>query len=149
MAIYAKIKGAKQGDIKGGVATQAYIGQIQVNEIDFGLGGGFDVLSGQATGRRVARPVIFTKPLDKSSPLLFSSCSTNEALSVKFSYTIEGEGHKAYVTVELTNAMIREFAHVGSANGLGTEKLTLTYTKIEFTWVEGGISAEDDWIQRA
>ena len=109
MAIYAQIKGAKQGALKGAVTAASFTGQIQVNTVEFGVGTPADVSTGLATGKRVARPVKITKPMDQSSPLLHTSAVTNESLTVTISYVVEGQGHKAYATVALTNAMIRDF----------------------------------------
>ena len=145
MAIYAKIKGTKQGDLKGAVTASAYGGQIEVHTLEFGVGSPFDVSTGMPTGRRVARPVKITKPMDQSSPLLHTSAVNNESLKVTFSYTIEGQGHKAFATVELTNAMIRDFNVASSYTGSNVESISFTYTKIEFTWTEGGITSTDDW----
>jgi len=146
MAIYAKIKGAKQGALTGGVSTAAFIGQIQVNTVDFGVGNPADVSTGLSIGKRIARPVHITKPMDRSSPLLHTACVTNESMTVDISYVVEGHGHKPYVTLSLTNAMIRDYNHDASFDGGGIEKLSFTYTKIEFTWVEGGIVSTDDWM---
>jgi type VI secretion system secreted protein Hcp len=146
MAIYAQIKGAKQGALKGAVAAASYAGQIQVNSVDFGVGSPSDVSTGLATGKRVARPVHITKPMDQSSPLLHTSCVTNESLTVTISYVVEGQGHKAYATVALTNAMIRDFASTASFDGTAVETISFTYTKIEFTWTDGGITSTDDWM---
>lgn len=146
MAIYVKIKGSKQGALTGSVTAKAFEGQIPVTSLDFGVGAPYDVATGQATGRRVPRPVHITKPFDKSSPLLYTSCTTNESLTVDISYTIEGEGHKKYATISLTNAMIRDYNHDASHDGHAVEKISLTYTKFELTWVEGGIVAADDWM---
>lgn len=146
MAIYAKIKGQKQGAVTGGVTAESFPGQIQVDTVEFGVGSPADVSTGLPTGKRVARPVVITKPLDKSSPLLHQSCTTNESLTVDLSYVVEGQGHKAYVTLSLTNAMIRDFHHEASFTGSATERISFTYTKIEFTWTEGGIVSVDDWM---
>jgi type VI secretion system secreted protein Hcp len=146
MAIYAKIKGQKQGAVTGGVSAASFPGQIQVNTVDFGVGSPHDVSTGLATGKRVARPVTITKPMDRSSPLLHQSCTTNEVLTVDISYVVEGEGHKPYATVSLTNAMIRDFNSEANFTGSSTETITFTYTKIEFTWAEGGIVSVDDWM---
>lgn len=145
MAIYAQIKGAKQGALKGAVTAASFTGQIQVNTVEFGVGTQADVTTGMATGKRVARPLVITKPLDKSSPLLHTSAVTNEALSVTISYVMEGQGHKAYATVALSNAMIRDFNIKSSFDGSNVETISFTYTKIEFTWSDGGITSVDDW----
>ena len=57
------------------------------------------------------------------------------------------DDHKKYVTVNLTNAMIREYTHQGTSSLVGLERISLTYTKIEFTWIDGGIVAIDDWAK--
>jgi type VI secretion system secreted protein Hcp len=145
MAIYAKITGQKQGALKGGVAADGYVSQIQINTCEVGLGSPYDHGTGQTVGKRVPRPVLLTKPLDCSSPLLYTSCSTNESLTVEISYTVEGVGLKPFFTVKLTGAMLRDFDHESSYDGTGVEKLSFTYTKIEVTWTEGGIMASDDW----
>jgi type VI secretion system secreted protein Hcp len=147
MAIYAKIKGKVQGDLTGGVAAQAFTGQIEVHSVEFGVGSPFDVATGMPTGKRVARPIKITKPFDRSSPLLHRSTVTNESLTVDISYTVEGQGHKSYATLSLTNAMIRDFQNDTSFTGTGVETISFTYTKVEFTWAEGGITSTDDWSQ--
>jgi type VI secretion system secreted protein Hcp len=145
MAIYAQIKGAKQGALKGAVSAASFTGQIQVNTVEFGVGSPADVSSGLATGKRVARPLVITKPMDQSSPLLHTSAVTNESLTVTVSYVMEGQGHKAYATVALTNAMIRDFDSKATFDGSTVETISFTYTKIEFTWTAGGITSVDDW----
>ncbi len=145
MAIYAKIKGTQQGAITGAVAATSYTGQIEVHTVLFGVGGNSDVSTGQPTGKRVARPVVITKPMDRSSPLLHRSCVTNETLTVDISYLVEGQDHKAYATLGLTNALLLDFNQDATLNGNCVERLTFTYTKIEMTWVDGGIVSEHDW----
>jgi type VI secretion system secreted protein Hcp len=146
MAIYAKIKGVKQGDLTGAVTAKGHTGQIQINTVEFGVGSPTDISTGLATGKRVARPVLITKPFDQSSPLLHLSTVTRESLTVDISYVVEGEGHKPYATLSLTNAMIRDFKNEASFTGGATETISLVYTKVEFTWVEGGITSTDDWM---
>jgi type VI secretion system secreted protein Hcp len=149
MAIYAKIKGKKQGAVTGAVAAASFSGQIQINTVEFGVGSPHDVVTGLAAGKRVARPVKITKPFDRSSPLLHQSCTTNESLTVDISYVVEGQGHKPYATLSLTNAMINEFKNEVSFTGDAVETISFTYTKIEFTWCEGGITSSDDWTTPA
>jgi len=42
--------------------------------------------------------------------------------------------------VQITNAQISDVVQHGS-----TETISFTYQKITWTWVAGGITAEDDW----
>jgi type VI secretion system secreted protein Hcp len=145
MAIFAKITGKVQGALTGGVTAQSFSGQIQVDSVQFGVGSQHDVATGMPTGKRVARPIKITKPFDKSSPLLHRSTVTNELLTVNISYVVEGQGHKSYATLNLTNAMIRDFQNNTSATGTGVETISFTYTKVEFNWTDGGITSTDDW----
>jgi type VI secretion system secreted protein Hcp len=145
MAIYAKIKGAKQGAVTGAVGAESFKGQIQIDSIEFGVGSPYDVATGLPTGKRVARPVQITKPFDRSSPLLHQACTTNESLAIDISYVHEGHGHKAYATLSLTNALIKDFKNEAAFTGSTVETISFTYTKIEFTWCDGGITSVDDW----
>ena len=44
------------------------------------------------------------------------------------------------MTVKLTNASISDRHEHGA-----TEQISFTYQKITWTWIDGGITAEDDW----
>ena len=145
MAIYAEVTGKSQGKLTGAVTAQGFPSQIEVHSVEFGVGSPMDVHTGLATGKRVARPLIITKPMDKSSPLLHTACVTNKSVSVVISYTVEGQGHAAYATVTLTNGMVQDYNQSGHADGTAIERITFTYQKIEFTWVSGGITSVDDW----
>jgi type VI secretion system secreted protein Hcp len=149
MAIYANIKGSKQGVLKGAVLADSYKGQIEVHTVEWGVGSPRDVSTGLPTGRRVARPVQITKPMDQSSPLLHTAVVNNEALTVTITYTIEGQGHKPFATVALTNAMIQNFNLTTTVTGSSVETISFTYSKIEFTWTDGGITSQDDWSSPA
>jgi type VI secretion system secreted protein Hcp len=97
-----------------------------------------DPASGLPTGKRMHKPLTITKEIDKSTPLLLNALTTNENLtSVVLSLTQNG---KQAATVKLTNASVSGYA----AHGL-TETWSFTYQKITWTWVDGGITAEDDW----
>jgi type VI protein secretion system component Hcp len=47
-------------------------------------------------------------------------------------------------TIKLTNAQLSDYR----ASGL-TEHWSLVYQKIEWTYVDGGVTAEDDWAAPA
>jgi type VI secretion system secreted protein Hcp len=50
-------------------------------------------------------------------------------------------------TIKLTNASIASIRLLVDDQGNMTEEVTFTYQKIEWTWVDGGITAQDDWEQ--
>jgi type VI secretion system secreted protein Hcp len=81
---------------------------------------------------------VITKELDKSSPLLFNALTTNENLTkVVLTYVRQGT---AVATVTLTNASVSHYDAHGQS-----ESWSFTYQKITWTWLDGGITAEDDW----
>jgi type VI secretion system secreted protein Hcp len=97
-----------------------------------------DPASGLPTGKRQHKPFVITKTMDKSSPLFLNALVTNENLpSVTVSVLRNGQ---AVATIKLTNASVSDYV----ANGT-TEHWSFTYQKIEWTWLDGGITAEDDW----
>lgn len=116
-----------------------------------------DSQSGMASGTRVHKPIKITKRIDKASPKLYKALCTGERLKsveVKwFRINQSGGGmQEHYFTTKLEEAVIvsmnqwfpitadptkRDYSHL--------EEVQLTYRKIIWTWVDGGIEAEDDW----
>ena len=155
MNAYLKVKGAKQGDIKGSVIRKGLEGQIQVIAVLHEIISPRDAASGQATGKRQHKPIVITKEIDRSTPLLRQALVTNERLTecqLQF-YTGSSSGaERCYFTIKLTDASITSASfvmpnakHPETANLHEYEELALTYRKIEWTWVEGGITAQDEW----
>ncbi len=153
--VYLKVKGAKQGDIKGSVGRKGYEGQIQVIAVLHEIISPRDAASGQATGKRQHKPVVITKEIDRSTPLLRQALVTNESLpecQLQFLKTMSNGAEKCYFTIKLVNASITSASFVmpnikdpATKNLPEREELTLVYQKIEWTWTDGGITAEDDW----
>ena len=84
------------------------------------------------------KPISITKQLDATTPLLLNALVNNENLtSVLIGLLRDG---KQVATIKLTNASISDYV----ANG-GNETWSFTYQKITWTWVDGGITAQDDW----
>src|SRR5947207_9637941 len=126
--------GQKQGPIAGGGKG----GKIDVIAVSHQIVSPRDAASGLPTGKRQHKPFTITKELDKSTPLLAQALVTNENLtSVLFTFY---RGGNAYMTVKLTNASISDRLEHGA-----TEQISFTYQKITWTWIDGGITAEDDW----
>jgi type VI secretion system secreted protein Hcp len=84
------------------------------------------------------KPISITKQLDATTPLLLNALVNNENLtSVLIGLMRNGQ---QVATIKLTNANISDYV----ANG-GNETWSFTYQKITWTWVDGGITAQDDW----
>jgi type VI secretion system secreted protein Hcp len=97
-----------------------------------------DPASGLPTGKRMHKPITITKTMDASSPLFLGALVDNENLtSVLIGLN---QGGQQVATIKLTNANISDYVLHGT-----TETWSFTYQKIEWTWLDGGITAEDDW----
>ena len=157
---YLKLKGQKQGEIKGSVTQKGREGKILVIAAIHDVLSPRDPASGLATGKRMHKPFVITKEVDKSSPLLYNALVNNENITeweLQFwspgSNSRTGFGiEKQYYTVKLTNASISDisFHMLNNKNPdlvryAEYEEISFTYQKISWTWVDGGIMAEDDW----
>ena len=97
-----------------------------------------DPASGLPTGKRQHKPISITTEWGASTPLFINALTNNETLtSVLIGLLRNG---KQVATIQLTNASVSQFDQHG-------ENVTLqfTYQKITWTWVDGGITAQDDW----
>ncbi len=154
-AAYLSIVGARQGPILGSVTQKGREGKILVIAASHEIVAPRDPQSGIPTGKRMHKPFMLTKELDRASPLLFAVLCTNEnVVSAQIDFwtsTATGQEKLRY-TVRLTNANLSTInfkmanLRVPRLSRLTEyEELALTYEKIEWTWSEGGISAGDDW----
>ena len=152
---YLKIKGQKQGDIKGSVTQKGRDGKIMVIAVSHEIMSPRDPASGLPTGKRMHKPFVITKELDKSSPLLYSVLVNNENVTeweLQFWQPSATGAEFQHYTVKLTNANIASinFRMLNNKNPelmkyAEYEELAFTYQKIIWTWTQGGITAEDDW----
>ncbi len=152
---YLKLKGQKQGDIKGGVTQKGREGKILVMAFNHEIHSPRDPASGLPTGKRIHQPFVITKEIDKSSPLLYSALVNNETLTgwelQCFAAKSAGLEVNNY-TVTLTNASISGINSIMLNNKVPEnnkmpmmEEVSFTYQKIQWTWVDEGIIAEDNW----
>lgn len=149
MAIYMKFEAARQGWIKGGSEATGWEGYIILRSLELGMGHPIDANTHLSTGRQVVRPIVVTKEVDNSSPLLITTCATNEVartVTVAFVGTGTNVSHAAFMTVQLKNATIQDFNLVTHEDGSTVEKITLVFTTVEVTWIKGGIVASVDAI---
>ena len=158
---YLRLKGAKQGDIKGSVTQKGREGRIAVIAVTHDIVSPRDSASGLPTGKRQHKPLVVTKELDKSSPPLRTALVSNESLTSVtldfFSSKVAGPAGLAGTevndfTISLTNASIASIAlvmpntrHPDLAKLATYEEIAFTYQKITWTWNDGAITASDDW----
>jgi type VI secretion system secreted protein Hcp len=158
---YLTLRGQRQGDIHGGVTQKGRENSILVHAFSNEIISPRDPTSGLVTGRRVHKPLIIVKEIDRSSPLLWSALVNNENLTtweLKFwaPTVAAGSGggvEKQIYTISLTNASIAsmrehmlENEDPAKAKFPLLEEISFTYQKIQWTWMEGvTTTAQDDW----
>jgi len=97
-----------------------------------------DPASGLPTGKRQHKPIVITMEWGASTPLFLNALTNNENLtSVLIGLLRDG---KQVATIQLVNASVSQFDQHG-------ENVTVqfTYQKITWTWIDGGVTAQDDW----
>jgi len=160
---YAYIVGQKSGQVKGSIIQKGREDSIGVIAISHSIVSPRDPQSGLPTGQRMHKPFEITKEVDKSSPILYNMLCTNENIktcTVKMwtpqLKATSGVGQEVnHFNIELVNA---NFASVDfrmpNIRIPDLQKLTeyeawaMTYEQITWTWVDGGITAMDSWLQR-
>jgi type VI secretion system secreted protein Hcp len=146
---YLKMKGQKQGQIKGSVSKSGREGAIEVLSVSHEIVSPRDAASGLPTGKRQHKPFVIQKAIDKSTPMLALAWSSNETLQT-WELDFYQPGAKGVETpvysIKLTNANIASIRLITDANGNLKEEIMFTYQKIEWTWKDGSnITAMDDW----
>lgn len=155
---YLKLAGQQTGEIKGSVTQKGRENKIMVIAVSHEIVSPRDPASGLPTGKRMHKPLVITKEVDRSTPLLHQVLQRNETLKdweLQF-FTAQlktGTGAETqYLTIRLTNATITSISMQMPNNKdpdlmkLETfEEVGFGYESIEWTWVDGGITATDDW----
>src|SRR5438270_2420357 len=116
--LYVTVDAVKQGKFKG-EGIDADKGRIPGVGLEYEVNAPRDPFSGQASGKRQHKPVVFTKEWGVSSPQFFAALFTNEVLkSVLFEFVNPtGRGDEVDHTIKLTNASIsdvRQYVHEGT-----------------------------------
>ena len=153
---YLTLKGQKQGQIKGGVVQKGREGTIEVVAVNHDIVSPRDPASGLPTGQRMHKPLVITKGLDRSTPLLHNSMTLNENISsFKLDFyepNVEGM-EKNFYRIELVNASISDI-HLHMEDNRKPENLRIgiyeeisfTYQKITWTILDPTtVSATDNW----
>ncbi|MDX7989271.1 Hcp family type VI secretion system effector [Xenorhabdus sp. 12] len=145
--IYLSLKGKKQGLISAGCSTPESIG----NRYQAGRENEIQVLSVNHSVSRDQNahhhPVSFTKPIDKSSPLLAMAIDGNELLEATFlCYRTSQMGQlEAFYEIKLTGATIVNFTchyphSINSNDQIPYETVQLDYKSISCNHIAAGTS---------
>jgi type VI secretion system secreted protein Hcp len=152
---YLSIVAQRQGAIRGSVAQKGREGKVLVFGAIHEIVCPRDPASGLPTGKRMHKPFMILKELDRSTPLLFSILCNNENIvsaELQFWQPSPTGAERQHFTVRLTNANISSI-HFKMANNRSArlarlteyEEVYFTYQRIEWTWNDGKLVAADDW----
>jgi type VI secretion system secreted protein Hcp len=158
--VFCKITGQKQGVIAGDNTIKGLEDFIPVLALSQGVSSPRDPASGLPTGKRVHKPFVIVKPLDKASPKLFMAAVTNENLSsVDCSVYRRTGARQQYFQIKLQDAIITSYdikarddsdndrdIDTGRGATLGThEMIQFVFQRITLIDTVSGTVAQDDW----
>jgi len=164
-----KATGAKQSAFKHQNQIKSRTGTSVVTQLRYEIEAPRDAHTGLATGKREHKPVIFEGPLDSSVINWKTAIVNNETLTtVTFNFyqtvtagltqgTAAGSGGeaKAFYTIELKNAVVSKIEFVSPYSRSADPEIKnkeihyrvhLTFMEITATWVEGGVTVNDNWL---
>lgn len=117
-----------------------------------------DAASGLPTGKRRHQPFTVLKGVDKASPLLMNILVNNENITdwkLQIFRPSRTGAEEEYYNIELYDANICAIQQESLNNKVAEnmqhpfrERLSFTYGKIVWTWMDGGITSEDNWRQQ-
>lgn len=157
---YMSITGKRQGMISAGCSGQSSIG----NKCQFGhqdeimvLAYSHDMVAGNdgsiSGGRGKHMPIMITKAIDKSSPLLASALHEGEELDciINLYRTASTGGQERYYSIRLSGARIahisQQVPHAIRMNDAEPQELvSIRYRDIAWAHVPGATSAYSTWM---
>ncbi|UQC69458.1 type VI secretion system tube protein Hcp [Lelliottia sp. AC1] len=131
--VYLRMKGERQGEISSGCGTEKSIGnRYQYQHRDEILV--YQLASSMtSTAYGMNHPGLrFTKPIDKSTPLLTTAINENEKLQLIFDFyrTNRYGRQEKYYQIELRGASVQGIMHSINPGVLDSENLTVSYEYI-------------------
>ncbi|MBN3862924.1 Hcp family type VI secretion system effector [Pseudomonas frederiksbergensis] len=156
---YMSITGKRQGLISAGCSGQSSIGnKCQIGHEDeiMVLAYSHNMITGNNGGISGDRgrhlPVMITKNIDKSSPLLASALHEREEVecTINFYRTSPAGGQDKYYSIRLTGARIAHISlqvpHAIHMNDAEPQELvSIRYRDINWTHIQAGTSAYSSW----
>lgn len=91
---------------------------------------GRDVATGQASGKRMHKPFVIMREIDKTSPLLMKACASGEHFS---GAEVELVENGRTVRYKMSDVIISSVSKASSGGDRPTESASFTYQKIEMT----------------
>jgi type VI secretion system secreted protein Hcp len=147
--IYVDIKGTKQGQFPGDVPPaelKAHPHEIAALSLAYETEVPRNPQTGQATGKRIQKPVMFTHDVSAATPDLFQAAATNEVLTTVTITVWKADPNgmmSAHYTLTLTDAIVTSLRQFTEENIL-MEEVALTFRKMEIK--VGAKTVTDDWM---
>jgi type VI secretion system secreted protein Hcp len=137
------IMGEKQGAFKGeSVRRGGEIGVVSVVHER--------TAPERARGMRGHNPVVVTREVGAASPQLFQAYSTREVLPEVALNIGSQTGGAGAGKMRLAQRVVLRNATISSVRKVGKlEEITFNYEAITVTYVDGGVSATDDWTTQS
>lgn len=145
-----------QGEIKGSVTQAGREDSIMVIGYSHEVDSPRDAASGLPTGKRQHKPLIVTKEIDKSTPLLMRALINNENITDMELWFWEPERsgkELLYYTIQLQNARIVNIQQEMLNNRYPEnrrhkerEHISFVYQTITWNYMDGGITSEDNLL---
>lgn len=152
---YLRLAGDNQGEIQGSVTQKGREDSIMVIAFEHEVVSPRDAASGLPTGKRQHKVLTITKEIDKSTPQLMNSLVNNENINrwkLQFWQPSKSGQEVQFYTIELMDASIAGIRqemlnnkYPENVQHKEREHISFCYRHISWTWVDGGITAEDDW----
>ena len=149
---YMTATGETQGVIQGSVDQAGREGSMLIVEFGHAVSEGVETDGYPLNGIKQHRPIRVTKDIDKATPLLLNVYTQDENLTeveIKFWQPTNSGAEEQFYTIKLLNARIVNITQLSGSTGdllsvPPRETITMIYSKIIWTWEDGGITAEDD-----
>jgi len=142
----------KISGVVGPVKQRGLEDTIEVGTLSYKVSVQADPATGRV-GRKQHAPIIVTKSIDMATPKLYDALCNDKLLndvSISFYGPLPPEGRQGlYFTIQLENAKIISIIQGSGQNNLEPqerEQVTFICKKISWTWEDGDITAEDNWL---
>ncbi len=152
---YLRVTGATQGKIAGSATQAGRGGSLVVIGAHHTVSPPVDPSTGMPSGRRRHTPYVITKEVEVASVCLYAALVNNERLSeweLQYWQPSATGAERRHYTVQLYDARVVGIEHEmpnnrvpATAHLTEREHVSFSYSRIVWTWVAGGITAEDDW----
>ncbi len=131
----------KYGDLVGEVTAEGYVGWIECNSAQWGIGRGISAGVGGASKREASAPsvseITVTKTMDAFSPMALKEAIGGEGVIVKLDFTrTDGPGtHQAFQKYILHGTMVSGYS-ISTGGDRPSESLSLNFTKFDSEYLK-------------